>query len=66
MPGLFSTPMFDGIPDEARAALAASVPFPSRLGDPAEFARLAVHICENPMVNGSCLRLDGALRMPWR
>lgn len=66
MPGLFSTPMFDGIPDEARAALAASVPFPTRLGDPAEFARFALHICESPMLNGSCLRLDGALRMPHR
>lgn len=66
MPGLFSTPMFDGIPDDARAVLTSSVPFPSRLGDPAEFARLAAHICENSMLNGSCLRLDGALRMPHR
>ena len=63
MPGLFETPMFASIPDDVRAELAASVPFPSRLGDPAEFARLAVHICENAMLNGTSIRLDGALRM---
>lgn len=66
MPGLFETPMFASIPDDVRAELAASVPFPSRLGDPAEFARLAVHICENAMLNGTCIRLDGALRMGLR
>lgn len=63
MPGLFETPMFAGLPDDAKAALSASVPFPSRLGNPAEYAALAVHICENVMLNGSCLRLDGAARL---
>jgi NAD(P)-dependent dehydrogenase (short-subunit alcohol dehydrogenase family) len=63
MPGLFETPMFKGLPDEARRALAAQVPFPSRLGDPAEYAMLAVHICENSMLNGCAIRLDGAIRL---
>jgi NAD(P)-dependent dehydrogenase (short-subunit alcohol dehydrogenase family) len=63
MPGLFLTPMFDSLPEEARKSLAASVPFPSRLGHPAEYAALAVHICENVMLNGECIRLDGSLRM---
>jgi len=63
LPGLFSTPMFDGLPDDARAALAAQVPFPSRLGDPAEYARLAIHICENAMLNGATIRLDGTIRL---
>jgi NAD(P)-dependent dehydrogenase (short-subunit alcohol dehydrogenase family) len=63
LPGLFLTPMFDSLSDEAKKSLAASVPFPSRLGDPKEYAALAVHICENPMLNGECIRLDGALRM---
>lgn len=63
LPGLFHTPMFDGLPDEARRALAASVPFPSRLGSPAEYAALACHICENVMLNGECIRLDGAVRL---
>jgi NAD(P)-dependent dehydrogenase (short-subunit alcohol dehydrogenase family) len=63
LPGLFHTPMFDGLPEEARNSLAASVPFPSRLGHPAEYAQLAVQICENPMLNGSCIRLDGAIRL---
>ena len=63
MPGLFHTPMFDGLPEDARRALAASVPFPSRLGDPAEYAMLATHICENVMLNGVCIRLDGAIRL---
>jgi NAD(P)-dependent dehydrogenase (short-subunit alcohol dehydrogenase family) len=63
MPGLFLTPMFDGLPEEAQKSLAASVPFPSRLGNPSEYAALAVHICENIMINGECIRLDGALRM---
>lgn len=66
MPGLFETPMFAGIPDEARAALAASVPFPSRLGRPAEFALLAIQICENVMLNGVNIRLDGAARLSAR
>ena len=63
MPGLFLTPMFAGLSEEAQKSLAASVPFPSRLGDPSEYAALAVHICENPMINGECIRLDGSLRM---
>ena len=63
LPGLFHTPMFDGLPDEAREALASSVPFPSRLGSPAEYAALACHIAENPMLNGENIRLDGALRL---
>lgn len=63
MPGLFHTPMFDGLPDEARAALAASVPFPSRLGHPTEYAALAAHICENVMLNGVSIRLDGGVRL---
>jgi NAD(P)-dependent dehydrogenase (short-subunit alcohol dehydrogenase family) len=63
LPGLFHTPMFDGLPDDARRALAASVPFPSRLGSPSEYAALACHICENTMLNGECIRLDGAVRL---
>ena len=63
MPGLFETPMFDGLPTDVRDALAASVPFPSRLGNPDEYASLARHICENGMLNGECIRLDGAIRM---
>ncbi len=63
MPGLFDTPMMATLPDEARKSLAASVPFPARLGDPAEYANLACHICENGMLNGEAIRLDGAIRM---
>jgi NAD(P)-dependent dehydrogenase (short-subunit alcohol dehydrogenase family) len=63
LPGLFLTPMFDNLSEEARKSLAASVPFPSRLGSPTEYAALALHIMENPMLNGECIRLDGALRM---
>jgi NAD(P)-dependent dehydrogenase (short-subunit alcohol dehydrogenase family) len=63
MPGLFLTPMFDGLPDDARRALESSVPFPARLGHPSEYAALACHICENGMLNGESIRLDGALRM---
>lgn len=63
MPGLFNTPMFAGLPDEVRKALAATVPFPSRLGEPAEYAALACHICENEMLNGVTIRLDGAIRL---
>ena len=66
MPGLFETPMFAGLPDEARQALAANVPFPPRLGRPAEYALLVKQICENQMLNGSCIRLDGAIRLPPR
>lgn len=63
LPGLFTTPMFDSLPMEARTSLAAATPFPARLGDPSEYALLAVHICENVMLNGACLRLDGAIRL---
>ncbi|AGT11236.1 3-hydroxyacyl-CoA dehydrogenase [Paracoccus aminophilus] len=62
-PGIFETPMMAGLPAEVQAALGASVPFPSRLGDPAEYAALVRHILENQMLNGEVIRLDGALRM---
>jgi NAD(P)-dependent dehydrogenase (short-subunit alcohol dehydrogenase family) len=62
-PGLFDTPLLAGLPADARTQLAASIPFPPRLGDPAEFAALACHIAENRMLNGEVIRLDGALRM---
>lgn len=63
MPGLFHTPLFDSLTPEARASLAAQVPFPSRLGDPAEYAALVQSIIENDMLNGTAIRLDGAIRM---
>jgi NAD(P)-dependent dehydrogenase (short-subunit alcohol dehydrogenase family) len=62
-PGLFDTPLMAGLPEPARKALEASVPFPSRLGKPGEYAALAKHIIENPMLNGEVIRLDGAIRM---
>jgi NAD(P)-dependent dehydrogenase (short-subunit alcohol dehydrogenase family) len=62
-PGLFDTPLMAGLPEPARVSLGQSVPFPARLGRPAEFAQLVRHIVENPMLNGSVIRLDGALRM---
>ncbi len=62
-PGLFLTPMLEGLPAEAQASLGAQVPFPARLGAPAEFAALVRHIVENPMLNGEVIRLDGAIRM---
>jgi NAD(P)-dependent dehydrogenase (short-subunit alcohol dehydrogenase family) len=62
-PGLFATPLLMGLPQPARDALAASVPFPPRLGRPPEFAALACQILENPALNGETIRLDGALRM---
>jgi NAD(P)-dependent dehydrogenase (short-subunit alcohol dehydrogenase family) len=62
-PGIFMTPMLMTVSEDYRQSLAAQVPFPSRLGDPAEFASLAVHIIENRMINGATMRLDGALRM---
>ncbi|MFC3230506.1 3-hydroxyacyl-CoA dehydrogenase [Marinibaculum pumilum] len=62
-PGLFLTPLFDTLSDEAKQSLAASVPFPSRLGEPSEYADLARHIVENAMLNGETIRLDGAIRM---
>lgn len=62
-PGLVDTPMFEKISLEARAALAAAIPFPKRLANPSEFAMLAQHIIENTMLNGEVIRLDGALRL---
>ncbi len=62
-PGIFRTPMMAGLPEEVQASLGASVPFPARLGLPAEYAALVRHICENRMLNGEVIRLDGALRM---
>ncbi len=62
-PGIFGTPMMAGLPQETQDSLGASVPFPSRLGDPDEYARFAVHICENVYLNGETIRIDGALRM---
>jgi len=65
-PGIFDTPMLAGLPQEARQKLADEVPHPRRLGRPDEFAALAVHIVTNSMLNGTTIRLDGALRMPPR
>ena len=65
-PGTFDTPLLAALPEEARVELGAQIPFPSRLGDPDEFAALAAHVVENPMLNGETIRLDGALRMPPR
>ncbi|TMK41712.1 MAG: SDR family NAD(P)-dependent oxidoreductase [Actinobacteria bacterium] len=62
-PGLFDTPLLGALPQEARDQLGAQMPFPPRLGRPAEYAALAAHIVENPMLNGEVIRLDGALRM---
>ena len=62
-PGLFETPMFDMITEDVRIALGKSVPFPQRLGTPEEYAALVIHICENEMLNGAALRLDGAVRL---
>jgi NAD(P)-dependent dehydrogenase (short-subunit alcohol dehydrogenase family) len=63
LPGLFATPMVEGLPEDVRQGLAASIPFPSRLGTPAEYASLVAHIVDNDMLNGETIRLDGALRM---
>lgn len=62
-PGLFETPLLAGLPEEARLSLGQQVPFPSRLGRPAEYGMLARSIVENPMLNGEVIRLDGAIRM---
>ncbi len=62
-PGIFETPMMAGMPDDLKASLGAQVPFPPRLGRPAEYAALAKHIIENTMLNGEVIRLDGAIRM---
>ncbi len=65
-PSTFDTPLLAALPQESRAELGAQIPFPTRLGTPVEFAALARHIVENPMLNGETIRLDGALRMPPR
>ncbi|HYH20802.1 MAG TPA: SDR family NAD(P)-dependent oxidoreductase [Azospirillum sp.] len=65
-PGLFFTPMMQGLPEEVQASLGASVPFPKRLGKPEEFADLVLHCAENRALNGEVIRLDGALRLPPR
>lgn len=62
-PGLFKTPLLGSLPEEAQKSLGAQVPHPARLGDPDEYAALAVHIVHNPMLNGEVIRLDGAIRM---
>ena len=62
-PGLFDTPLLASLPEPVRASLAKQVPFPSRLGRPAEYAALAMHVIENTMLNGETIRLDGAIRM---
>lgn len=62
-PGLFKTPMLEGLPQEVQDSLGAQVPNPSRLGHPSEYAALVRHIVENPMLNGEVIRLDGAIRM---
>ncbi|WNK00396.1 SDR family NAD(P)-dependent oxidoreductase [Thalassospiraceae bacterium LMO-JJ14] len=62
-PGIFGTPMLFGLPEDVQKTLGESVPFPSRLGDPAEYASLALHMIDNVMMNGEVVRLDGALRM---
>ena len=62
-PGIFKTPMMAGMPQEVQDSLGAAVPFPPRLGEPAEYGALALHIVENQMLNGETIRLDGAIRM---
>ena len=65
-PGLMDTPMMAGLPQKVQDSLKTQVPFPPRFGKPEEFARLALHIVENPLLNGTVIRLDGALRLPPR
>ncbi|SDU79281.1 SDR family NAD(P)-dependent oxidoreductase [Gordonia westfalica] len=62
-PGMFATPILQGLTDDARASLEEQIPHPSRLGQPTEYADLVAHIVDNPMLNGETIRLDGALRM---
>lgn len=62
-PGIFKTPMMASLPQEAQDSLGKQVPFPPRLGRPEEYASLVAHLCENVMLNGECIRLDGAIRM---
>lgn len=65
-PGLFHTPMMEGLPEEVRADIAANIPFPPRLGEPLEYAMLVEQIIRNPFLNGTTIRLDGAVRLPPR
>ncbi len=65
-PGLFNTPMMEDLPEEVTAKITANIPFPSRLGAPEEYALMAAHIIENPYLNGTTIRLDGAARLPAR
>lgn len=65
-PGTFATPLLASLPEETRRVLEAQTPHPARLGRPEEYAALAAHVVENPMLNGETIRLDGALRMPPR
>jgi NAD(P)-dependent dehydrogenase (short-subunit alcohol dehydrogenase family) len=62
-PGIFLTPMLKILPDEALESLGRSVPFPPRLGEPEEFAKLALHMIDNDMLNGEVVRIDGSIRM---
>ncbi|WP_119418616.1 SDR family NAD(P)-dependent oxidoreductase [Desertibaculum subflavum] len=66
LPGIFNTPLMNGAPQNVKDALSASVPFPKRLGDPSEYASLAVEMCRNSYFNGEDVRLDGAIRMGLR
>lgn len=65
-PGLFNTPMMRTLPEEAQQSIAASIPFPARLGEPEEYAKLAVHLAENTYLNGDVFRIDGALRLAYQ
>jgi NAD(P)-dependent dehydrogenase (short-subunit alcohol dehydrogenase family) len=65
-PGLFRTPMMEGLPEEVTERIAANVPFPARLRDPGEYAALVQSIVENPYLNATTIRLDGAVRLPPR
>ncbi|GGE38314.1 SDR family NAD(P)-dependent oxidoreductase [Actibacterium pelagium] len=65
-PGLFHTPMMEGLPEEVAAKITANIPFPARLGEPQEYALLAEQIVANPFLNGTTIRLDGAVRLPPR
>ncbi|TYC63579.1 SDR family NAD(P)-dependent oxidoreductase [Rhodobacterales bacterium] len=65
-PGLFNTPMMEGLPDDVTAKITENIPFPGRLGDPKEYALLAAHIASNPYLNGTTIRLDGSVRLPPR
>lgn len=65
-PGLFNTPMMEGLPEETTAGIVANIPFPPRLGDPAEYAQMVSQIVANPYLNGTTIRLDAAVRLPQR